>query len=330
MRRGADRTGFGWVVVRDLRQRGPVVLVAVVLAVVVLVGVGSSGAASPGDAAGAPFVTFARATAAGDPRLACDQLAVTLLRDGTPRTRSVRALREACVVSLSAQAADLDPEHRHSLAGTRVVQVRVRPGRARVTVQTTLYGVQPRSTGAAVVEDGRWKIAEQPSGAHVDSSLIEQIPSESMVPTLHAGDTALVDRAAYRRAKPQIGDIVVFHPPAGAQREKQCARRPPAGQACATATPRNSTAKFVKRIVAAPGDRVAIRRGHVIRNGTPVKEGFVAPCSRGEGCDFPRTLTVTAGSYYVLGDNRGASDDSRYWGPVALESIIGRVRRLGP
>ena len=88
-----------------------------------------------------------------------------------------------------------------------------------------------------------------------------------MVPTLRAGDTILVDQDAYRRAKPRIGDIVAFHPPAGAVRERRCGRRPPAGQACATATRRNSARNFIKRIVGRPGDRVSIRHGHVIRDG---------------------------------------------------------------
>lgn len=75
-----------------------------------------------------------------------------------------------------------------------------------------------------------------------------------MVPTLHAGDTVLVDRDSYLRAAPAIGDIVVFHPPAAALTETHpCARRPPRGQACATAGRRKSKAQFVKRIVAGPG-----------------------------------------------------------------------------
>ncbi|PZS28865.1 MAG: signal peptidase I, partial [Pseudonocardiales bacterium] len=127
-----------------------------------------------------------------------------------------------------------------------------------------------------------------------------------------------------------IGDIVVFHPPAGAE-TNTCAIRPPAGQACATPDRRSSKELFVKRIVAGPGDRISISHGHVIRNATLASEDFISPCGdQPEGCDFPRTFTVAAGRYYMLGDNRGASDDSRYWGPVAPASIIGRVQRVGP
>jgi signal peptidase I len=97
------------------------------------------------------------------------------------------------------------------------------------------------------------------------------------------------------------------------------------------ATSRDATVAFLKRIVAGPGDRVAIRAGRVIRNGKPTRESFVTPChGRAAGCDLPRSLTVAAGRYYVLGDDRGASDDSRFWGPVRAKAIVGRVTRLGP
>jgi len=281
-------------------------------------------------AAGAPFVTQAHAIARGDYVLACAQLSRVVLR--AVRLPSLRAARRLCVRQLRSEAKDLDEGRRRSLASTRVVGVRVYHShrRARVTVQTTLYGLKPRAAGIAVREDGRWKIAKAPSGAHVGRSLVERIPTESMVPTLRAGDTVLVDQDAYRQAPPAIGDIVVFHPPAGAE-TGHCAIRPPSGQACAAADRRDSKALFVKRIVAGPGDRIAITAGHVIRNATLASEGFVSPCGdQAEGCDFPRTFTVAAGRYYVLGDNRGASDDSRYWGPVAPASIIGRVQRVGP
>lgn len=303
-----------------------------VLAAAGTIGAGSSGAALPSDPAGVPFATFAHAQAAGDYGLACGQIArVALIHAITPRPSGIAAARRACVSALRDVTEELDDGRRSSLASTRVVKVRVRPGRARVTVQSTLYGVQPRATGSAVMQDGQWKIAKPPSGEHVGSSLLERVPSSSMAPTVRVGDTVLVDRAAYRHARPRVGDIVVFHPPAGAiAADRQCAQRPPARQACAAATRRSSTVNFIKRIVGRPGDRISIRDGHVIRNGERADEGFITPCGTGDGCDFPRTFTVAAGRYYVLGDNRGESDDSRFWGPVAARSIIGRVRRLGP
>ncbi len=149
-----------------------------------------------------------------------------------------------------------------------------------------------------------------------------------MLPTLRIGDSVLVEPSTYYHAAPRIGDIVLFHPPRGAL-DLRCGKRPPPGQACAIATPGDSTARFVKRIVAAPGDRISIRAGHVIRNGRRAVEDFITPCGPGAGCDFPRTLTVPTGHYYLLGDNRGMSADSSVFGPVRARAIIGRVRRLG-
>lgn len=313
-------------------------LAAAISTVLVTVGVGSSGAALrhpsnatlPRDAPGVPFVTFAHATAKGDYGLACEQFsAITLMADIMPRPRNLAAARKVCARALGSSAKDLAAGRRRSLASTHVVNVRVKAGRARVTVQTTLYGVEPRTTGTATLEGGRWKIAVPASGAHVGRSLVEDIPSSGMRPTLNVGDTILVDRDAYLHARPQIGDIVVLHPPAGAA-QSRCGKRPPAGQACATATPGKSAEKYVKRIVARAGDRVSIIHGHVIRNGTRVREDFASRCYPGDECDFPRPFTVAPGGYYVLGDNRGASDDSRFWGPATARAIIGRVRRLGP
>lgn len=280
-------------------------------------------------AAGAPFLTYAHAVARGHHALACAQLAKVVLRKA--HVHSLGAARGVCVRQLRSAAKHLDQGHLRSLASTRIVETRVEHGRARVTVQTTLYGLEPRATGTAVREDGHWKIARLPSGAHVGRSLVESIPSSSMAPTLRTGDTILVDQNAYRKAPPMIGDIVVFHPPVGADGVGHCAIRPPTGQACAAADRPDSEVLFVKRIVAGPGDRISIRDGHVIRNGALAAEGFITPCRPGdEGCRFPRTFTVAAGRYYLLGDNRGASLDSRSLGPIPAPSILGRVQRVGP
>ena len=285
---------------------------------------------SAGRDAGAPFLTQAHALARGEFAVACAQFSnVVLLRDA--RARSLAAARRVCVRQLRSQL-HLNQVQLRRLASTRIVTVRVAHRRARVVVQTTLYGLHPLATGTAVLEDERWKILEPLSGAHVGSSLLKTIPSGGMIPTLYPGDMVLVDRDAYLHATPAIGDIIVFHPPVGADTGTAgCATRPPRGQACATAHQRESQALFIKRVVAGPGDRISIRNGHVIRNGTPASESFIQPCdAQAMGCNFPRALTVPAGGYYVLGDNRGGSYDSRYWGPVTAASIMGRAQRVGP
>jgi signal peptidase I len=91
--------------------------------------------------------------------------------------------------------------------------------------------------------------------------------------------------------------------------------------------PRESSAIFVKRVVAGPGDLLAIRDGHVIRNGIAENDPYIAPCEEDDACTFPTPVRVPAGEYYLLGDNRGVSDDSRFWGPVPGAWIIGTVVR---
>jgi signal peptidase I len=150
-----------------------------------------------------------------------------------------------------------------------------------------------------------------------------RIPSPSMVPTLVEGQRILVDRIGNRFSDPDIGDVIVFHPPAGAEGSPNCGAPPPEGQPCDTPTEERSDVNFVKRVVAGPGDRIAIDDGHVVLNGKRQEEDFIRPCSPGSDCDFPREITVPADHYFMMGDNRGASDDSRFWGPVPRDWIIG-------
>jgi signal peptidase I len=158
-----------------------------------------------------------------------------------------------------------------------------------------------------------------------------QIPSGSMEPTLRIGDRVLVDRAGHRLgAQPEIGDIVVFHPPAGADAEPAACGAPDAGpgteRLCTAPTGDRSDQTFIKRVVALGGDTVAIRDGHVIRNGRAAAEPFAAACGGAPGCDFREPIVVPQGSVYLLGDNRGASLDSRFWGPIPLAWVIGQAR----
>jgi signal peptidase I len=154
-----------------------------------------------------------------------------------------------------------------------------------------------------------------------------RIPSGSMEPTLDVGQRVLVNRLAHRLGgEPKIGDIITFHPPAGADvQPPQCGAAQSDNQACTTPTPGESDQTFIKRVVGVSGDRIAIRDGHVVRNGRETKEPFINPCGGGEGCDLPRTITVPKGYVFVMGDNRGQSDDSRFWGPVPDDWVIGKA-----
>jgi signal peptidase I len=150
-----------------------------------------------------------------------------------------------------------------------------------------------------------------------------RIPSPSMVPTLVPGQRVLVNRIGERFSDPKVGDVLVFHPPTGAEQEDMCGAPKPENQVCLKPTSRHADVNFIKRVVAGPGDTLAIRDGRVILNGKRQKEPFTEPCGGSNGCTFTKTVTIPAGHYFMMGDNRGASDDSRFWGPVPREWIIG-------
>ena len=158
-----------------------------------------------------------------------------------------------------------------------------------------------------------------------------QIPSESMEPTLDVGQRVLVNRAGYHFSDPEVGDIVVFHPPQGADQGNQCGKqidgREPIedGQPCPRPTLREAEVNFIKRIVAGPGDQLSVKDGHPVVNGTKADEDFITPCAGGSECNLPKPITIPPGHYFMMGDNRGQSDDSRFWGPVPRKWIIGRA-----
>ena len=151
-----------------------------------------------------------------------------------------------------------------------------------------------------------------------------RIPSESMVPTLEIGQRVLVNRIGARFSDPSVGDVVVFHPPTGAEADNSCGGGPPPpGQACDRPTAERADVNFIKRIVAGPGDRLRIDNGHVILNGKRAV-GALHRALPGRRVHVPdREITIPADHYFMMGDNRGSSDDSRFWGPVPRDWIIG-------
>jgi signal peptidase I len=158
-----------------------------------------------------------------------------------------------------------------------------------------------------------------------------RIPSGSMLPTVRVNQRVLVNRLAMDFSSPHLSDIVVFHPPqnysAGCanagQGEGQAGQY--ARSACQVAWPRPSSQTFIKRVVGLPGDHLSIRNGHVIRDGKPEPDAYIVRCDADAACNFPQTITVPRGDYYMMGDNRPDSEDSRFWGPVPRSWIIGKA-----
>ena len=167
-----------------------------------------------------------------------------------------------------------------------------------------------------------------------------QIPSASMVPTLDVGQRVLVNRVNYHLSDPDRGDIVVFHPPGGAENGVRCGAKStaegaadsdeatydPSTQACPLPTPEASDTNFIKRVVAVPGDRLRIEDGQPVVNGVRAEEDYIRPCGpTGNKCNLPEEIVIPPDHYFMMGDNRGESDDSRFWGPVPREDIIGQA-----
>ena len=159
-----------------------------------------------------------------------------------------------------------------------------------------------------------------------------RIPSESMVPTLEKGQRILVNRFSHKiGGDPQLGDVTVFTPPEGAD-NGECgnAGQGPfyeggaeSRQSCSQPTGKKADTTFVKRVVGMPGDTIAVVNGRVIRNGKRTDEPFASECA-GPECNL-NEIKVPAGAYFMMGDNRGNSADSRFWGPVPRKWIIGKA-----
>jgi signal peptidase I len=143
-----------------------------------------------------------------------------------------------------------------------------------------------------------------------------QVEQQSMVPTVNPGEYVLIDKISPRFSDYQRGDIVVFQPPAGF------------GQ---------GGVPYIKRVIGLPGDTVTLENGHVFvtpPGGDPVRldepyivraiDGGAAP-TLPKDADGTSSWTVPPGMYFVMGDNRPDSQDSRFFGPVDRELIIGRA-----
>jgi signal peptidase I len=154
-----------------------------------------------------------------------------------------------------------------------------------------------------------------------------RIPSGSMLPTIHLGQRVLVDRLGNDFSSPHIGEIIVFHPPQnydlGCLNSSEGQSGGTNQSPCGVARTQESNQTFIKRVVGLPGDRIAIKGGHVYRNNVRESDPYIAPCTGQTTCEYGAAITVPRGDYYMMGDNRSQSDDSRFWGPIPRGWIIG-------
>ena len=154
------------------------------------------------------------------------------------------------------------------------------------------------------------------------------IPSESMLPQLERGDRVVVSRLAYGLHDPNRGDIVVFDAPGTVEDHPALLTR--WGQVVleSVGLRQASTEEFIKRVIGLPGETIEGRDGFLIVDGRYVIEPYLEPGTLTE--PFPPTV-VPDGQLFVMGDNRGNSMDSRVFGPIEIDSVVGRaVVRIWP
>ena len=136
------------------------------------------------------------------------------------------------------------------------------------------------------------------------------VSGASMDPTFHDGQYLIVDELSYRFENPHRGDVIVFVPPV------------------------DETKYYIKRIIGLPGETVQIKGTEVTIKNAENPDGFVLPqpyIASGEERNDDITITLSNNQYYVMGDNRYASSDSRIWGPITRDVIVGRpIVRLFP
>jgi signal peptidase I len=136
-----------------------------------------------------------------------------------------------------------------------------------------------------------------------------QVNGQSMIPNFESGDYVLTDKISYRLGEPQRGDVVVFHAPSSAH----C----PQGTGC----------DFIKRVVGLPGELVEIKDSQIFVNSKPLGEVYIPDEFQTEAGSFTRNKSVSLGDnqYFVAGDNRPHSSDSRVWGPIDKSMIVGKA-----
>jgi signal peptidase I len=286
-----------------------------ILGLVVLVGCGggsSSSTQKDADTIRALFPAYARTLRMKVIRQQCASLEK---RDPVSAAKIAAPFGGDCVTAFS----QLQSEPTR-LQHFQVTTMHIVGNRAEVTVRP---GGGAQQTAEVRRTKGHWVI-ERLGPAHAPGSdhPAYRILSTAMAPTYAIGRTVFANPHAYERARPRYGDVILLHPPNGYESARcRGGRRP--GAPCGQVAAAPATDTVIKRVVGLPGDRIAVRHGRIIRNGQP--DRFARLCHARPICDMPRVIRVSGGAYFVAGDKRAESNDSRDWGPVRLADIIGRV-----
>ena len=177
----------------------------------------------------------------------------------------------------------------------------------------------PKPGGAATVVSTSSTATSAPAA---QAGVPFRVPIVSMAPTYPGGSTVYYDPTA---TSPSVGQVIVFYFPVGVN-SGQCGNEQGPGEACRDPTP-TGPSLGIARVAGLAGDSISISPGgHVVRNGQPVSEPYITPCTQTAECDFPNPITVPSGDVYVMADDRNAySDDSRVFGAVPQRAILGTV-----
>lgn len=124
-----------------------------------------------------------------------------------------------------------------------------------------------------------------------------RVSGTSMVPNLQNNEYVMVNKMAYLFHPPERGDVIVFH------------------------FPLDTTKDFIKRVIGLPGDTISYDSTTVTVDGTVLKEPYISEAANSDG----KTLVVPPNDYFVLGDNRPVSEDSRFWGFVPKDDLVGKA-----
>jgi signal peptidase I len=147
------------------------------------------------------------------------------------------------------------------------------------------------------------------------------IPSESMEPTIVPNDRVMVNKLAYKWGEPERGDVVVFRDPREPQIEESVPEAVIRSVLEAVGVRTRGRDDLIKRVIGLPGESIEVKANQILVDGVPLEEPYLGEVEMPDEGPF----AVGADEVFVMGDNRNASFDSRRFGPIPLEDLIGQA-----